>query len=173
MIRVPEKEEILAEIELIKRSPLFRRSADVGLPILAHTVKHSLPDGDPEMLAEKEVRKAVYQDDHSDSVTTPKVSAAMGRLQLALMNYYNTEGKENPIRISYPHEGYRAVFQYAKESIPRRKPKQQRVHLKRERLPNPPPLWRRQMCKILSIRHPLPASRCTTPFRPRRPLTSR
>ena len=118
---MPTKPEIIAELNRLQRAQSLRRM-DKGLPILEHTVRHSQEDGDPRQLTEAAIAKAIYDGDY-DSLGSPKVRTAMSRLRQALTNYYNGEGKENPLRISYPHEGYRAEFTPTNpQAVPHAKP---------------------------------------------------
>ncbi|MEK6192770.1 MAG: hypothetical protein N2F24_00840, partial [Deltaproteobacteria bacterium] len=50
------------------------------------------------------------KEDPSDAQTTTVVRVEAGRLRRRLKDYYETEGKNDPIRISMPKGGYSTVF---------------------------------------------------------------
>jgi len=58
------------------------------------------------------------KDDPSDAQTTTVVRVEAGRLRRRLKDYYESEGKKDPIRISIPKGGYSASFAAVKVDTP-------------------------------------------------------
>jgi len=56
------------------------------------------------------------KEDPSDAQTTTVVRVEAGRLRRRLKDYYESEGRDDPIRISIPKGHYSACFSAAKES---------------------------------------------------------
>lgn len=77
---MPSKTEINDELILDRlcRAPSLRRM-EKGRELLAFTVQHSMPDGDPRQLSEESIGKAIYGP-HYNSLESPKVRTGMGRL---------------------------------------------------------------------------------------------
>ena len=116
----PTKADILAELERLKASLTFKKS-DKGLQILGYLVNKRIEDAPVEAFKEMSIGLTVYGDKY-DPLPASKVRAAMGRIRVSLQNYYQTEGKGNPVRIEIGSDYYVPEFRYTVPLAPREPP---------------------------------------------------
>jgi TolB-like protein/Tfp pilus assembly protein PilF len=114
------QEAVRAELEKVFRSDRFRQAEGLKR-FLRYTVEHTL-QGEGDQLKEYRIGVEVLDRDSSfDPRLDPAVRMAARRLRSKLQEYYETDGREDPIRIYVPKGGYAATFSHPSHdpSIPK------------------------------------------------------
>ena len=107
--RTPSEAEVRSELERVLTSDPFRQ-ADGPKKFLRYTVEHTL-QGEGDQLKEYRIGVEVLDRDPSfDPRLDPAVRMAARRLRSKLQEYYETDGREDRIRIDIPKGGYAATF---------------------------------------------------------------
>lgn len=101
-------EEIQAQLQRMLSSPVFQRASRPSR-FLEFAVAHSLrePGKAP---AESQVAAAVFDRSDFDPRLDPIVRVEAVRLRKRLKEYYETAGKNDPVRVALPERGYLAEF---------------------------------------------------------------
>jgi TolB-like protein/Flp pilus assembly protein TadD len=105
----PARDTVQAELERILAGATFRSSPRLSR-FLRYTVEHTL-QGEGDQLKEYRVGLDVYDRSSSyDPRNDPVVRLEARRLRIKLREYYDDEGKRDPIRIDVPKGSYAATF---------------------------------------------------------------
>jgi TolB-like protein/Flp pilus assembly protein TadD len=101
--------EVRAELEKVLASDRFRQAEGLKR-FLRYTVEHTLR-GEGDQLKEYRIGIEVLDRDPSfDPRLDPAVRMAARRLRAKLQEFYETDGREDPVRIDIPKGGYAAIF---------------------------------------------------------------
>jgi tetratricopeptide (TPR) repeat protein len=111
-------EQALAELEKVLASKSLRDS-ELLKRFLAYVVEQTLA-GNADQLKEYRLGLEVFErEDSFDPRIDPAVRMAAGRLRKKLLEYYEGEGRQDPLRIEVPKGGYAARFVAASEPASR------------------------------------------------------
>jgi TolB-like protein/Tfp pilus assembly protein PilF len=103
--------EVRTGLEKVLASDRFRPAEGLKR-FLRYTVEHTLR-GEGDQLKEYRIGVEVLDRDPSfDPRLDPAVRMAARRLRAKLQEYYETDGREDPIRIDIPKGGYAAIFSH-------------------------------------------------------------
>lgn len=111
----PEKEEdVLAELERVLASPLFRSSRRCQ-GLLRRIIEHTLA-GELDCLKERALGAEVFgRPPDYDTSQDPVVRASAAEIRKKLAQYYQEPGHESPARIELPAGSYHAEFHFHPE----------------------------------------------------------
>lgn len=151
---------IQQELGRISASVSFKDSS-LALRILDHIIGLHLSGAGDNEYKEVAIGQDIYEDPKYNPTTNPKLRQAMGRLRVTLHGYYEGEGNGNPLRISFPGEGYRPAFRLI-PAEPKVQPESARPpDLSTEKLPPPvPPVSQQAGGTTINI-HPTPQPNIT------------
>src|ERR1700737_2247192 len=103
--------EVRTGLEKVLASDRFRPAEGLKR-FLRYTVEHTLR-GEGDQLKEYRIGVEVLDRDPSfDPRLDPAVRMAARRLRAKLQEYYETEGRKDPVRIEIPKGGYAATFSH-------------------------------------------------------------
>lgn len=110
---VPDRAAVEAQLQRILASSLFRGATRLSR-FLHFTVTCSF-EGQPHRLKEYVVGCEVFdRKDSFDPRIDPIVRVEAGRLRLRLRHYYETEGRDDPVRIDVPRGAYVPAFRVSR-----------------------------------------------------------
>lgn len=104
-----EASAIETELGRILQSHCFRPHKTLK-KFLEYVVKQSLKDADANFTQQHIAVEALGKDSDFDPIYNPLIRVQAGRLRKQLEDYYATEGRFNPLRISLPNGSYQPVF---------------------------------------------------------------
>jgi Tol biopolymer transport system component len=111
-------DEIRAELERVLSAESFKRSERLSC-FLRFVVENAL-QGKDDQLKEYVLGAHVYQKGVDfDARIDSTVRVEAGRLRAKLREYYDTQGREHPIRIELPKGGYAPHFRRVEATVPR------------------------------------------------------
>lgn len=110
--RSPDADEVRAELARVLASSVFE-PASRATDFLRFVVEETLSGRGPRLKGYTVAVEVFGRPADFDSQTDPLVRVEAGRLRLRLMEYYQGEGHDDPVRIALPRGGYMPTFRYA------------------------------------------------------------
>ncbi len=103
----PHVAEVLSQVERILASQTFKRVQGHARDFLAFVVERKLL-GQERRIKEKNIAIHVFHEppDYNPAGRTAKIRVAAGNLRQKLVEYYEIEGRSDPIEITLPNFGY-------------------------------------------------------------------
>src|SRR4051812_5310076 len=105
----PSAEDVRPYLERLLGSVAFRASPQ-RRKLLEYTVEQKLAGRGDRIKAIELAHIVLGRNDQFDPQTDPIVRIEMGRLRRELERYYDTVGRDDPIRIEIPKGNYSPVF---------------------------------------------------------------
>lgn len=113
----PTLAEVRAELERILASPSFAQAGRAS-DFLRLVVNEALSGAGARLKGYTIAVEVFGRPPNFDPQTDPLVRVEAGRLRSRLVEYYETDGAANPIRISLPRGTYAPTWEYAPREVP-------------------------------------------------------
>jgi len=111
----PSAAEVQAQLERILASRCFEQAAR-GSRFLRYAVEQTLAGHGERLKGYTIAVEAFDRPADFDAQSDPLVRVEAGRLRRRLIEYYATEGQQDPVRIELPRGSYAVVWSYAKQA---------------------------------------------------------